>query len=398
MRTTGIISEYNPFHNGHLHQLKMTRALGTTHVVSVMSGNFVQRGEIAIIDKHKRAELAIKSGVDLVIELPIPYSIASAELFSKGAIHILNSLGVVDYLSFGSESGDIELLKKSALSSIEISNSIEFKEIISTGISYPSAFSKIAEKSFDKEISTIFHTPNNMLAIEYIKAILQLNSKIMPITIKREQVAHDSEITSESIASASFIRNLIETKRLSEISQFVPKICSDIIINSSLNDEIAQMKSLEKIILYKLSSITKSEMEMLPDATNGLADRIFNASRQAKSIKELYDYIKTKCYTMARIRRVILYALLGIKTSDFENLPPYARILAMNENGCEILSKAKKVTAIPFSTSLFELSKYNDVSKRFAELDCLSSDIFSLATNNLIKRQNEYSVQIKKII
>lgn len=390
----GIICEYNPFHNGHLFQLNETKKMGATHIIAVMSGNYVQRGELALIDKHKRAEIAIKCGADLVIELPVPYSVASAEFFAKGAIYILNQLGVVDILSFGSESGNIEKLKIAAKASKEIENSYELQMLISSGTSYPSAIQQVIEKKYDTSISEVFKSPNNTLAIEYIKALNYFNSKIIPVTVTRNSVSHDSTSESEDFASASLLRSKI--KNGESIDKYVPNYCENT-ISELLNKKIFDIKNIEKTIFYKLMSMHKSEFDELPDASNGLSDRLFKTSRQAKSYKELLELTKTKCFTLARIRRVISYAILDIKKSDFEILPPYARILAFNDKGCEILSKIKKNSNFPISTSLAELSALNLNAQRFAELDEMASTLFSLSVSNNDYRKNEYSVKVVKI-
>ena len=181
MIVAGVIYEYNPFHNGHLFQTRNTKS--ATHIIAIMSGNYVQRGEISIIDKHKRAEIAVKCGADLVIELPVPFSVASAEIFSKGAVYILNKLNSVDILSFGSECGDIGILKKAANAYKEIEKHEHISSLISQGKSYPSAVSQIINDNFGEEIYKVFSSPNNTLGIEYIKAIDYFNSNIQPITI-----------------------------------------------------------------------------------------------------------------------------------------------------------------------------------------------------------------------
>lgn len=395
MITAGIVCEYNPFHNGHRYQIEKTRQMGATHIVAVMSGNFVQRGDISILDKHKRAEIAVKSGADLVVELPVPYSIASAELFARGAVHILNSLGVVDRLSFGSECGEIEILKAAADASEKISDSVEFKKLISNGISYPAAIYTLLKRDFSDDISEVFSEPNNTLAVEYLKSLKSLKSEIEPCTIKRSSAAHDSKVHSNGFASASLLREKIISGE--SVEKFVPDTCSEI-INSAKEVGFPSMKRLEKIIFYKLFSMSREELSAVPDGNNGLSDRLFKACRSADSLEELLSMTKTKCFTLARIRRIIAYSLLGISKRDFAILPPYCRILALNDRGCEILSASKKTSELPVSTSLSDLSKTGTTAKRFAELDCLATEIFSLALDSFGERKNEYRVNVKKVL
>jgi len=395
-KVSGIVCEYNPFHNGHLYQISETKKMGATHIVSVMSGDFVQRGEPALINKHKRAEIAVKSGADLVIELPVPYCVATAELFARAAVHILNSLGVVDILSFGSECGEIELLKRAADVSEGIVNSTDFKELISKGNSYPSALYTLIKDNNPIEIAEIFKSPNNTLAIEYLKSLKYLNSKIEPVTIKRSSVEHDSQINFNDFASASFLRKSL--LQGGNVDKYIPPACAEILQISKANGELSFINNLEKIIFYKLKLMTREQISEIPDANNGLSDRLYKAISVAGSLEELLTLTKTKCFTLARIRRVITYALLDINNKDFKTLPPYGRILAFNDKGCEILAKAKKESVIPFSTSLSFLSGTDEYSKRFARLDENASSIINLAADNFHPNKNEYAIKIEKAL
>lgn len=394
MIVAGVICEYNPFHNGHLFQIQETRKKGATHIIAIMSGNYVQRGEISIIDKHKRAEIAVKCGADLVIELPVPFSVASAEIFSKGAVYILNKLNSVDILSFGSECGDIGILKKAANAYKEIEKHEHISSLISQGKSYPSAVSQIINDNFGEEIYKVFSSPNNTLGIEYIKAIDYFNSNIQPITITRKAVDHDSMDSKNEFASASMLRNAIKSNK--DISDFVPSECYKVLKKLYKSGQVSDIKNIEKITFYKLLSMTKDELSALPDANNGLSDRLYSACRKAKTYDELLEMTKTKCFTLARIRRVISYALLGITAIDFKNMPEYARILAFNDKGCEILARIKENSDFPISTSLLDLSKINDIAKRQSEIDEMASNMFSLSVNDKDYRKNEYNVMIKK--
>lgn len=392
MEICGIICEYNPFHNGHLYQIRETRKAGATHIVAVMSGNFVQRGDVAIADKQTRAEIAVKCGADLVIELPVPYCTASAEFFAKGAVHILNSLEVVDSISFGSESGNISKLKTAVEISDKLSDSDNFKSLISDGISYPSAMEKCVRSQFGEDYAAIFSTPNNVLAVEYLRAIKNSGNRIQPYCVKREFVEHDSHEAENYFASASAVRKMILSGEY--YSDFLPKKCAEKIALQIVSGRISSISNLEKIILYRLFSMTKDELSLIPDAGNGLADRIFNAARTASSLDELFITVKSKCFTMARIRRVIIFALLGVKASDFDCLPPYGRILALNKKGSEVLQKARDKTRIDFSTSLADLSKTSQTAMRFAEIDAFSGRVFSLATSSYQDKTNEFSRKI----
>ncbi len=394
MRVFGIVAEYNPFHNGHLHQINETRRNGATHIIAVMSGNYVQRGDTAIIDKFKRAEIASCCGADLVIELPTPYALSSAEFFARGAVFVLHSLGCVDGISFGSECGDSQKLYSAAIASKSLSNSVELRKLLEDGIPYPSAMQKLALEKFGEEISDVFSHPNNLLGIEYLKALDFFESGIKPMTIQRKQAMHDSMNAFGDIASASFVRSLAKNK--GAYLPFVPKKTAEVLKRCFEAGEISDIINLEKPILYKLRSMSPDEILTIPDVSHGLEHRIFSASKTAKSLDELMFSIKTKRYPLAKIRRILLCALLGVKKEHIKILPPYARVLAVNDAGVEILKKAKRTSLIPIDTSLLRLSKINQETKLFSELEAFATDIYALSAPKIQPCGREYTIKIKK--
>ncbi|MDD6826071.1 MAG: nucleotidyltransferase [Oscillospiraceae bacterium] len=379
MKVSGIVCEYNPFHNGHRYHIQKTRENGATHIVAVMSGNFVQRGDVAVIDKFERAKAAVRSGVDLVIELPVAYSLSSSEGFARGAMYILNSMGCIDELSFGSECGDINKLLTAVQASISCSQSQELKALLDSGSSYPSAMHLLAEKKYGKQVGDIFDSPNNLLAIEYIKAISYLNSKITPFTIARKHAGHDQPEVICNFASASFIRQNV--KEQNAYSDLMPETMYETLLQSVDSGKTASLANLEKAIMYRMRTMTPAQLRDVPDVGQGLEYRIFEA-RTASTVQQMMEQIKTKRYTMSRIRRIFLNSLLGITKDDLTTPPVYARILAINERGTDILSVAKGKSRIPLSTSLARLSEINAVTKRTAELESLSTDIYNLALDN----------------
>lgn len=369
MNVCGIICEYNPFHNGHKYHIEQTKKIcGATHIVGVMSGNFTQRGDVAITDKYKRTETALKNGVDLVIELPAAYSLGSAEQFAQGAVFLLNALGCVDTLSFGSECGDISRLREAAGAVLYAQESREFAGYMKEGLSYPAALQKAIEKYYTDDVIETLSAPNNTLAVEYIKAIDNIASPIKPITVKRRAAGHDSEIPDPQgdILSASQLRKMLEKGE--DISDFAPE-CDF--------SEIALISNLETAILSKLRSMTKAEIEKTPNVLLGLENRIYRAAGVAGSLNELYFLVKTKRYTLARIRRIILSAFLGITKNDLHFSNSYVRILGMNGKGREILAAAK--CDIPLNTSLSQLEKTSDKAKKQARLEARCGDQYALA-------------------
>ncbi len=392
MKVSGIICEYNPFHNGHLHHIQETRRSGATHIAAVMSGSFVQRGETAIIDKLERARLAVRSGADLVIELPVQYSLSSAENFASGAVWLLDSLMAVDELSFGSECGDLEKL----ISAMEITDRAaaekadEITSIMEKGYTYPRALSSVVS-GIDPSAASIISEPNNMLAIEYLRALRSTNIK--PFTISRKGSDHDSSDIKDGFASASLIREKLLSGEDFDKKAYMPDIWADALERAELSGRIAKLDLIERVILYKVRTSSVQEIAQINDVAQGLENRIYGA-RMADSLEELLYTVKSKRYTMARIRRILLSLVLGITREDMTHMPPYGRILAFNDRGREILARAKGKARIPFGTSLAKLSEKNRFSRRFAELEGRASDLFGLALDTVTSAREDFRAKI----
>lgn len=371
MKIAGIIAEYNPFHNGHAYQIAKTREAGATHIVAVMSGNCVQRGEIALCNKHLRSENAVKGGADLVIELPTPFSLGTAPDFAKAGVSILNGLGCVDMLSFGSECGDVSVLCD-ALAAIDSLDETAIKSKMSFGLTYPAAVASLLRD----ERASLLNGANNTLAIEYLRALR--GTGITPFTVKRT-APHDSSDTTAQYASASYIREII--RKGEGADSFIPY---DIPKNA-----ITDMKNIESVILYRLAMMSKDDIADVP-YTNGLETRLFEASRTSSSLSEIYEKVKTKNITHARVRRAVMLSALGVKKDDMLSVP-YSRVLAMNERGAEILSRCKETANIAVSASLASLSQISEKAARFAWLDELSSRLLHLALNEKSEYVSEFS-------
>jgi len=354
VRISGIISEYNPFHNGHKFQLDMLKNEYDA-IVCVMSGSFVQRGDIAIFDKWTRAKAALHSGCDLVLELPSPYAISSAQGFSKGAIDILSATGVIDALSFGSESGDIGALNKAAdimlCETPEISDKI--RELLKNGYSYPAARLEAYKGVIDEDL---LNQPNNILALEYIMELKKRKSSIMPITHKRTDNGYNSFDTVGKFASATKIRDMIAKGE--DISEFVPfdYSCSS----------IYQIDYLTHIFKYILLTRGKDAFTDIPDMEDGLDNRFLQNIDKA-SITEIIDCVKTKRYTRTRLQRIVLCILSGI--SKTTKKPEYIRVLGMSDKGMEILSEMKKTATYPI------VNKVADFKNNCINPDILATDI-----------------------
>ena len=314
MKTAAVICEYNPFHYGHKFQLEQTRAQGATHIVSVMSGDFTQRGDAAVCDKFARAETALENGADLVLELPVRYSLCAAEGFARGAVGIISALGCVDMLSFGSESGDIAALREAA-GAVEYAVRSDFFQLLMTnGKSYPAALAEAVNKFYTPDVYETISSPNNTLAVEYIKALDDIGSAIEPVTVLREGAQHDSAETAGNFASASAIRKLILSGE--DYSAFAPDIGSP----------AADLRRLEPAILAKLRMMKPEDFEQVYDSAAGLGDRLYKAVRRAGTLEELYFLTKTRRYTLARIRRAVLCAFLGVEKKMLREKDAYIRL------------------------------------------------------------------------
>ncbi|MDE6502224.1 MAG: nucleotidyltransferase family protein [Ruminococcus sp.] len=395
MKISGIICEYNPFHNGHLHHIRETRKNGATHIVAVMSGNFVQRGDVAVIGKLERAKLAVRSGVDLVIELPVQYCLSSAENFSAGAVWLLNSLGVVEEISFGSECGDIRKLSTAfkTVQDVIVSDNKEIMNIMEKGYTYPRALSSVVN-GIDPVSASVIAEPNNLLAIEYLSSMAKFSSEMKPFTVRRTGTPHDSDEPYGDITSASDIRNRIFSgDGLQSAGDFMPDIWREALENAIQRGETASLERLERVMLYKLRTSSPEEIAIINDVGQGLENRIYNA-RMSGSLDELFFTIKTKRYTMARIRRIMLSVLIGITRDDMKYLPPFGRILAFNERGREILALAKGKTSIPYGSSVVKLSQISEIAERFVDIEMRASDLYGLSLETVTSAQKDYRAKI----
>ncbi len=381
MLVAGIVSEYNPFHLGHAELVSRTRLSGATHIVAVMSGNFVQRGEPAALSKWARARQALQNGVDLVIELPLPWALAGAEKFAFGGTALLDAMGV-DMISFGSECGNIDDLKKAvqALASSSLHEVLRCE--LKNGATFASARQKALGSLFDEETAQLLREPNNILAIEYLKALNKLNSKVTPFTIKRVGAAHDAKSACGSVASASQIRRLMQSG--GDFSALMPKSAAEIVrCEIDAGNAPATIAEVERAILAKLRSMSRAEFALLPDISEGLENRVYAAVRKATSLDEVYDLIKSKRYTHARIRRIVLSAFLGVNASMSIGIPPYLRVIGFNKRGVEVLHLIKSTTKLPIISNSSDILSLDNKAKNMVELEYRATDLFALCMPNV---------------
>lgn len=364
MRVSGIVVEYNPLHNGHIYHLNHTRKITRCDgIVAVMSGNFVQRGEPAFLNKWARTKMALKAGVDLVLELPVIYSISSAEGFAFGAVSTLDSLGLIDSICFGSEAGDIELLYN--ISNILYTEPKEYKEFLQSylksGLSFPlsrekALFDYFKFLNYSKEhlncINEVMRNSNNILALEYIKSLMLLSSKIKPYTIKRAGNRYNDTKITGTLSSASSIRKNFNNP---EIDQALPIFSKDIISQEMVYKRCpVTINDFSDIILHRLREMDLDEIGQLLDVSEGLENKIKRASEDSGNIDKLLESVVSKRYPASRIKRILIYSLLGIK-NDVKHMiktpVKYIRVLGFNEKGKEILKNIKKTSILPIITN-----------------------------------------------
>ena len=351
MSTVGLITEYNPFHNGHLHHLQESlRCTGADASVAVMSGHFLQRGEPALVDKWVRTEMALAAGVDLVLELPFPFACNSAPYFAMGAVRTLNALGVVDTLCFGSESGEVAPLQEISQLLIDRSDAIEegTRKRLRHGISYPVARAEVlSELSPGLSLETMA-SPNNILGIEYLRALQTTSSSIQAFTIPRLGAGYHSTDVTGHIASATGIRKQISEG--SKIEHLLPDACREI-----LKEALDEGKSLDYGRLFtSLQTFLLQEVESLNgiyQVENGLEQRLVAAAMTSTSYAELTDTIKSRQWTLTRIQRILSYVLLQISNDEMRDFlqqgPMYLRLLGTTEKGRGVLSRARARRSLP---------------------------------------------------
>lgn len=386
----GIIAEYNPFHNGHLYQLEEAKKqTGAEYVVAIITGNFAQRGNTALINKWAKAQIAIENGVDLVLELPTIYSISSAENFAEGAIKILDSLKIVDTLCFGTETSDFAALNN--IANILYNEPKEYTAILNhelgKGLSYPKARENALMMYLNdiKRYASIMSGSNNILGIEYLKALKRLKSQMKPFSIERKKVYYNDEKIVDEFASSTAIRKLVATEQYDDLRKVMPKN-SYMLLKEEIRkgNYVLDLIKYEKEIIYTLRKMTLKEIEQLPDVSEGLENLIKTAAESCNNLIDLVNIIKSKRYAQTRIQRILVYALLGITKKDMANskkVIPYTRVLGFNSKGKEIISDICNIN--PKIQMITSVKKYveqnnNKILKEMLEKDIFATDIYTL--------------------
>lgn len=413
MKTVGLITEYNPFHNGHAYHIEKAKMLtGADRVIVVMSGDFVQRGAPAVMPKHLRAESALLSGASLIIELPVCFATGSAEYFAQGAISLLNRLGCIDSICFGSECGDLHLLKEIAqlLADEPIEYQAALKQALKEGASFPAARQEALNIYSDK-YSEILASPNNILGIEYLKALAKIHSKIEPFTIKRIGAGyHDMDIDGQ-FSSATAIRSDIyqladvnsssESIPLTHIQTQVPSSCHELMKKNYQIRYPIKSDDFSLLLKAKLLSETADSLSHYLDISPELANRILRLRNDYLSFEQFCDLLKTKELTRSRISRSFIHVLLGI-TNDWLTAmkapASYARILGFRRDHADLLGILKRTSDIPLITSPAR-AVLADTAYQMLELDIYASDLYESVITDLYGTpfHNELTKQIIKI-
>lgn len=402
MKIVGLITEYNPFHNGHKHHLdEALHQTGADYAIVIMSGDFVQRGTPAILPKHLRAQIALDSGAAVVIELPVLYATGSAELFAMGAVSLLNSLNCVDYICFGSESGDIIALEQ--IARILTDESIEYKTALQKHLKSGNCFPLARQKAFseitgDSALFSVLKSPNNILGIEYIKALYRLNSTITPIAIQREQSHyHDTDLKT-LYSSATAIRNIFSKTMIDfsliedTLKKQMPPNAIPLLKNTFQKRYPIYTNDFSLLLKYKLLTETKETLLSYMDINETLANRIYKNRNHFLSFEQFCEKIKTKDLTYTRVSRALLHILLQIKKTN-EIFPTYARILGFRQDSSSILSIIKQKSSIPLITKLSSTSLKENL---FLQQDIFASDLYEsvIADKFQVSFINEHKKEI----
>lgn len=404
MKVAGIIAEYNPFHNGHRYHIEQTRKVtGADFIIVVMSGNFTQRGTPAIMDKYSRARMALENGADMVIELPSCYACASAEFFADGAIALLDRLGCVDYVCFGSECGNIELLRP--IAEILATEPDDYREMLKAelknGATFPLARNRALIHCIPSfaENENIIGSPNNILGIEYMKSIIRRQSRIKPVTIQRTGSDYHSQRFSQQFSSSLALRHSLDAQRnLDLLRGQVPENVFSIMQDNFEKTYPVFPRDFSAMLKYKLLVEETNGYTDFVDISDDLSDRILKVLYQPYDYEQMCDILKTKNLTYARVSRLLCHILLNLRKQDMEDYKAngtvfYARVLGFHDDGRGLLKTLQRTSSIPLITKVTDGRKLESETGRAQfERGILASHIYESVVSNKFNRpmQNEY--------
>lgn len=378
MKIAGVVAEFNPFHKGHAALLAAARQNGATHIVAVMSGNFVQRGDFAVTDKRVRAHAALFGGADLVVGLPVAYATSTAQRFAQGAVSLLAACGCVSMLCFGSEAGDASALRE-LLAALEGEAVRErMRSHLAQGLTFAKARQLAVAALHGTTLATHLASPNNILALEYLHAAQRLGWSPEFFTLRRTGAAHDAPAPGCGYASASYLR--ARALDFDTLARYIPAP-SLAVLRQAAADSLypADSEKLAYAVLARLRMLEPAQLLHLPDLSEGLENRLYEAIRRAAGLADVYAYLKSKRYTLARIRRLVLHAFLGVTARDCETPPPYLHVLGFNARGKEALAEISRNALLPVGAQLVRLRGQSPACGRTVELECRTTDLYTLA-------------------
>lgn len=396
MRVAGIIAEYDPFHNGHEAHIAATRhpeGAGATHIVAVISGSFTQRGEPAMLTKFDRTAMALAGGADLVLEMPVSWSMAPAERFAAGGVAILHALGCVDVLSFGSECGDVRQLEKLAALLDSPNYAQQLRQEMAAGISYAAARQTAAAALSGAEEASLIAGPNNTLALEYIRAAKRQQAPFSFFTLRRQGAAHTSLTPQSGYASATLLRESVRSSRIEAAVPYMPEK-TRALLEKAIHDRRApsDWRRLEMALLAQLRRMTQADFSALPYLSEGLENRLYRAVQTAGSFTELITAVKTRRYPLARIRRILWAALLNMQATDVTGPPHYIRVLGMNRKGREILAAANP--SLPLITRSQQIAALPAEGQAAFRLENLATDLHALTLPTPAPCATDYTAKL----
>lgn len=362
-----------------------------TAIVCVMSGDFVQRGDFALVRRHARAAAAVQSGADLVLELPLPWAVSSAERFADGGVRMLAATGLVTHLAFGSECGDGAALLHLAQTLNDPELSGRLKEELASGISFAAARQKAVAKLLTAEEAALLEDPNNILGVEYCKSICRHGFSIEPLTVSRKGDAHDSaQVCDAAAPSASAIRALLRRDHREEaLRLMMPDMAAAYLAEERQGRAPVFAEAVERALLARLRSMTAEDFAALDEGREGLCNRLYEASRRAASVAEILERAKTKRYAYSRLRRMLLWAYLGLKPADFPEEPAYIRPLAANAVGRQLLGMMRKCASVPVLTKPGEVRRMDEAAQKLFELEARGADLYALAYPDLAAAEGD---------
>lgn len=389
METIGVIAEYDPFHSGHAHHLAQVRAAfgADCAIVCVMSGHFVQRGEASLADKWRRAGLALRGGADLVLELPTPWAASSAERFARGGVSLLAATGVVDRLSFGSETG--ELAPLAAVADLLTGDDwlAGLRRGLDAGLSFPAARQRAVEERLGPAAAACLRAPNDTLGIEYLRAICSLGSGLAAHTVPRRGAGHGTETVAEHV-SASYLRTRILAEDPAPLGPYLAPADE-----AALRADPASLRWAERAVLARLRTMERADLAALPDGGEGLSDRLYAAARQGRTLEEVYALTKTKRYAHARIRRLVLWAFLHLTEADRPERPPYLRVLGFTARGQQLLRQMKGTATLPVLVKPAHAARLPEEARRVFALEARCTALYDICRRDFGRTQgkNEYA-------